>query len=94
MHQSRVHAAQPLQGGVLGRDVGHLPGRALGLGRGDESLVMEGVEEVAERIGRGEWSIQEAAEPAVGLEHGDVVETVPTRGEEQDEGLELLGLGV
>ncbi len=55
---------------------------------------MERVEEVAEGVGRGEAPPQEAAEPAVGLEGHDVIETVAGGGEQQDEGLELLRLGV
>ena len=94
MHQGRVDERQALEGGVLGRDVGHLAGRPPGLGGQDQPLVVEGVDEVAQRIRRGQPAIQEAAEPAIGLEHGDVVETVPARGEEQDQGLELLDLGV
>ena len=94
MHQGGVDAGESLEGGVLGRDVGHLADRALGLGRGDQLVVVERVEEVAERIGRGQLALQEAAEPAIGLEHGDVVEAVPARREEQDQGLELLRLRV
>ena len=94
MHQGRVDARQALEGDILGRDVGHLPGGPGRLGRRDQLLVVKGVEEVAERIGRGQLALHEAAEPAVGLEHGDVVETVPARGEEQNQGLELLGFRV
>ncbi len=55
---------------------------------------MAGVEEVAQRIGRGPPAIHAAAEPAVGLEHGAVVETGATRGEQPDPGLALLDLRV
>jgi hypothetical protein len=94
MHESRVDAGQPLEGGVLGRDVGHLPGGPLGLRVGDQLLVVEGVEEVAEAIGGGEATPQEPPQPAIGLEHGDVVEAVAARREEQDQGLDLLRLRV
>jgi hypothetical protein len=94
MHQGGVDAGQSLEGGGLGWDVGHLASGPLGLGRQDPLLVVEGVEEVAERIGGGELARQEAAEPAVGLEHGDVVEAVPARGEQEDQGLDLLRLRV
>lgn len=94
MHQGGVDAGQALEGGVLGWDVGHLPRRPGRLGRQDQLLVVERVEEVAERIGRGQLALQEAAEPAIGLEHGDVVEAVPARREEHDQGLELLRLRV
>jgi hypothetical protein len=45
-------------------------------------------------FGRGEAPPQEAAEAAVGLEDHDVIETVAGGGDQQDEGLELLRLGV
>ena len=70
VHQGGVHVGESLEGGVLGRDVGHLAGRALGLRGGDQLVVVAGVEKVAERIGRGELALQEAAESPVGLEHG------------------------
>ena len=94
MHESRVDVGQPPEGGVLRRDVGHLPGRALGLRVGDQLLVVAGVQEVAEAIGGGEPPAKEPPQPAVSLEHGDVVEAVPAGGEEQDQGLDLLGFGV
>jgi hypothetical protein len=94
MHQDGVDAGESLQGGVLGWDVGHLPRRPGRLGRQDPLLVVKGVEEVAERIRRGQLALQEAAESPVGLEHGDVVEAVPAGREQEDQGLELLTLGV
>jgi hypothetical protein len=94
VHQGGVDAGQALEGDVLGRDVGHLAGRPGRLGRQDQLLVVTGVEAVAERIGRGQRARQEAAEPAIGLEHGDVVEAVAARREQQDQGLELLRLRV
>jgi len=89
-----VHPAEALEGGGLGWDVGHLPGGAGGLGLRDPPGVVERVQEVAERIGRGERPVQEAGEPRIGLEHGDVVEAVPAGGEEEDQGLDLRRLGV
>ena len=94
VHERRVDVGESLEGGVLRGDVRHLPGGPLSLGGGNQLVVVAGVEEVAERIGRGELALQEAAESPVGLEHGDVVETVPARGEEQNQGLELLGFRV
>jgi len=94
VHQGRVDARQALEGGVLRRDVGHSVGRPLGLRLGDQGVVVEGVQEVAQRIRRGELSPQQATEPAVGLEHRDVVETVAARRQQQDERLDLRRLGV
>ena len=94
MHQGRVDAGEPLEGGGLRGDVGHLPGRALRLRGGDQLVVVAGIQEVAQRVGRGELARQEAAEPAIGLEDRDVVEAVPAGREEQDQGFELLRLGV
>jgi hypothetical protein len=94
VHQRRVHAPETLEGGILRRDVGHLPGRPLGLGLLDQRVVVAGVEEVAEGVHRGKTSPQEPAEPAVRLEHRDVVEAIAARGEQEDEGLDLLALGV
>lgn len=45
---------------------------------------------MAQRIRRRQLALQEAAEPAIGLEHGDVVEAVAARREEHDQGLDLL----
>ena len=61
VHQGGVDAGQSLEGGVLGRDVGHLAGGPLGLGGGEQLVVVAGVQEVAERIGRGQLARQEAA---------------------------------
>ena len=94
MDEGRVHPSQALQGRGLRRDVGHLPGGARGLGLGDQSLVMEGVEEVAEGIRRGERPVQEAGEPGIGLEDADVVEAAAARGEEAEEGFDLRGFAV
>jgi hypothetical protein len=93
-HQGGVDAGQSLEGGVLGRDEGHLPGGPGGLGRPNQPLVVAGVQEVAEPIGRGEAPAEEPLQPAIGLEDGDVIEAVAPGGEEEDQGLDLLGLGV
>nr|HWT77299.1 hypothetical protein [Candidatus Methylomirabilis sp.] len=42
----------------------------------------------------GEAAPEEAAEPAIGLQDCNVVETVATRGEKQDQSLDLLDLRV
>lgn len=82
------------QGGVLRREVGHLPSGARGLGLADQPVIVDRVEEVAEPIGRGEPPAHEAAEASVGLQHRDVVEAVAPGGEQEDQGLDLLRLGV
>ena len=89
-----VHPAEALEGGGLGWDVGHLPGGAGGLGLRDPPGVVERVQEVAERIGRGERPVQEAGEPRIGLEDADVVEALAPRGEEEDHGFDLRGFAV
>ena len=94
VHQGAVHVPEALERGGLRGDVGHLPGGPRGLGLLDQRVVMEGVEEVAQRIRRGKLPIQEAAEPAIGLEHGDVVETGAPGREQEDQGLDLLDLAV
>lgn len=94
VHQDRGDPRQPLEGGGLRRDVGHRAGRPLRLRCGEERLIVKGVEAVAQRIGRGELPAPEAAEPAIGLEHRAVVETIPARGEQEDHRLDLLALAV
>ena len=94
VHAGGVDAGQSLQRRILGRDVGHLAGGPLGLGRGDQLVVMKRVEEVPKPIGGRGPPAEAAAEPAIGLEHRDVLEAVPAGGEPEDQGLDLLGLGV
>ncbi len=94
VHQGGVDVGQALEDGGLGRDVGHLAGGPSRLGRQDQLLVVTGVEAVAERIGRGEPPAEEPPQPAIGLEHGDVVEAVAARREQEDPRLDLLGFRV
>lgn len=94
VHEGGVHPGHPLQGGGLRRDVGYLSGGAPGLRLRDEVVVVERVEEVAERIGRGEAAPQEAAEAPIRLEYANVVEAIAPGGEQQNQGLDLLRLGV
>jgi hypothetical protein len=93
IHQGGGDAGQALEGGGLGRDVGHLAGRWAWAAAISCSSWQAG-EEVAQGIRRGPRALHEAAEPAVSLEHGDVVAAVPARRKEQDQGLDLLDLGV
>jgi len=94
VHQGRGHAGQPLEGGGLRGDVSHLPGGPGRLGLGDPLVIVERVQEVTQRVRRGEPPAEEAAEPAVRLEDRDVVEAVPPGREQEDERLDLLRLGV
>ena len=86
MHQGGVHVPEPLERGVLRGDVGHGPRRALGLRRGDERLVVKRVEEVAQPISRREPAPQEAAQPRIGLQDRDVLQTLAARGAQPDQG--------
>ena len=94
VHQGGVHAPEPLERRALFGDVGHRVGGPLRLCRGDQRVGVTRGEEVAQGVGRRELPPQEAAEPPVGLQHRNVVQTVPTRGEQQPQRLDLLGLRV
>jgi len=94
VHQGGVDPGEPLERGRLGGDVGDGVGRSPGLRLRDQGVVVAGVEEVAHGVGGGEPPPEQPPPPAIGLEPAEVVRAGAARGEQQDEGLDLLRLGV
>ena len=82
VHEGRGDDREALKGGALAGDVGHLVGPAGRLGRGEEGVVVEGLEERPQGIGRGERPPEEAAQPGIRLQHGEVVHALAAAGQE------------
>ena len=89
-----VDPREALEGRGFRGDVGHGPRGPGRLGCREVGVVVAGVEELAQGVGPGEPTVQEATEARVGLQHPDVVQAGAPRSEQEDQGLDLLGLGI